>query len=274
MALVAHVIVVIAQRLEQQLVYIAFARQVQRTAHRETKARNNLINIAYATAMVVSKLTIAFIHAKFIIDIEESIFQFPMASVLSELGSDTKTVFTEFFKLSKDRAFFKEARPFQVGVEISCSQMDRSSERSHFVDVGRYAPHAVSDDVDYTDWGLFTITAHIDDTPLATFFRCRIVDNTHLELIVFMCNIDACRNLQFALLSRIDACRNLQIALLGHVDTCDYLTICRLGHVDTRSNLELCRLGIIDARRNLQTLKSIDRQIQNTDLCTRRFVSR
>ena len=135
MALVAHVIVVIAQRLEQQLVYIAFARQVQRTAHRETKARNNLINIAYATAMVVSKLTIAFIHAKFIIDIEESVFQFPMATVLSELGANTHTVFIELFKFLKDMPFLEEGSPFDIGVLVTWIQLNRSTVRTHVVHV-------------------------------------------------------------------------------------------------------------------------------------------
>ena len=117
--LVTDIIMVIAQRLEEKLVQIAFTRQVQRTAHRDTKERNNLIDIAYASTMMISRLPIAFIRAKFIVDIEERVFQFPMASVLPELGTDTHTVFIELFDFLKDMPLLEERRLFDIRIEVS-----------------------------------------------------------------------------------------------------------------------------------------------------------
>ena len=156
-----EIVMIIAKRLEQKLIQIADARQVQRSTHRKAKARENLVRVTYASTVMVSRFPVILICSEFIVNIEERVFKFPVTSVLSKLGTDTNTMFIELFKILKDMSFFEECSPFKIRIEISRTQMDRSTKCTHFVDVRSYVPQAVSDNVYNADRRLFAFAANI-----------------------------------------------------------------------------------------------------------------
>ena len=216
-----------------------------------------MIDIAHAATVMVAELAII-IKTELVIDIEERVFEFKVAPVLSELRSDTETVFIMLFKFAKARTFFEECCPIQYGIEVSRTQMNGTAKRAHFIQVGGHAPHTVPDDADDTDRRLFAVSTNVDNAPLAAFFFCRIVDNAHLDFFIHMRSVHTGRHLN----SRI----------CGIVNTRNDLRFCSKRRIHASRDLQIRGLGIIDARRDLHTIKRIGSDVNDTDLRSRRLV--